>query len=229
MVSLTHQSFPSSALGLWRFADWCDYEAMRDGGEQGTKLYFYQKRLRVEMGSEGINHSNIGDLFAMILFVWFTQQDQQVSNSFSGCLLEKVGESAAAPDLVVYVGEGYPQWQPGQKRYIDLDRWRVPDLVGEIADTTLSSDLDEKKHLYAALGIPEYWVIDVVGRRVFAFRLDGEQVYQEVEVSGCLEGLPMVLLQQALEQLKTQSNIATAHWFASQILSLKNEPKAESL
>jgi len=224
MVSLTNQPLTSVTPGLWRFADWCDYEAMRDGGlDRLTKLYYYQRRLRVEMGSEGINHANIGDLLAMILFVWFGRQDHLVCNSFNGCLLEKTGLSAAAPDLVVYVGEGYPQWQSGEKRYIDLERWRVPDLVGEVADTTLSSDLDEKKHLYAGLGIPEYWVIDVVGRRVFAFRLDSDQVYQEVEVSECLEGLPMVLLEQALVRLKGQSNIATANWFASQVANLNAE------
>ncbi|NEO83327.1 MAG: Uma2 family endonuclease [Spirulina sp. SIO3F2] len=210
-----------NSLNSWRFVDWCDYEAERDRqSESSTKLYYYQQRLRIEMGSEGINHSSIGDLFAMILFAWFSQPDAPISNSFNGCLLEKTGQSAAAPDIVVYVGEGYPQWQPGKTRYIDLAKWRVPDLVGEISDTTLSSDLDEKKHLYAALGIPEYWVIDVVGRRVFAFRLGSEQTYQEVQVSGCLAGLPIALLQQALEQLKTQSNIATAGWFASQIATL---------
>ena len=44
-------------------------------------------------------------------------------------------------------------------------------LVGEISDPTLSTDLDEKKHLYAELGIPEYWVVDVQGKRVFCFHL----------------------------------------------------------
>jgi Uma2 family endonuclease len=47
----------------------------------------------------------------------------------------------------------------GESRFIDLDRWRVPDLVAEVSDTTLASDLDEKKQLYVALGIPEYWVV----------------------------------------------------------------------
>jgi hypothetical protein len=36
---------------------------------------------------------------------------------------------------------------------IDLDSWRVPDLVAEISDTTLASDLDEEKPHKAALGI----------------------------------------------------------------------------
>lgn len=56
-------------------------------------------------------------------------------------------------------------------RRVNLDKWRVPDLVAEISDTTLAIDLDEKKQLYLALGIPEYWIIDVKGRQVVAFRL----------------------------------------------------------
>ncbi|ASC71213.1 hypothetical protein XM38_021650 [Halomicronema hongdechloris C2206] len=72
---------------------------------------------------------------------------------------------------MLYVGENTPRWQDGDPRRIDLQTWRVPDLVGEISDTTLASDLDEQKHLYEALGIPEYWVIDVKGERVFAFQI----------------------------------------------------------
>lgn len=53
---------------------------------------------------------------------------------------------------------------------IVLTRWRgkgpVPvesvALVIEVADTTLARDLGRKSDLYAAAGIPEYWVIDLV-------------------------------------------------------------------
>jgi hypothetical protein len=70
--------------------------------------------------------------------------------------LEKPGTQACAPDLVLYVGVDFPIWQPGEPRRIDLNQWRVPNLVGEISDTNLANDLDQQKHLYAALGIPEY-------------------------------------------------------------------------
>ncbi|MCX5933296.1 MAG: Uma2 family endonuclease [Pseudanabaena sp. LacPavin_0818_WC45_MAG_42_6] len=60
----------------------------------------------------------------------------------------------------MYVGDDAPAWQSGQSRFIDLEQWRSPDLVGEISDTTLAIDLDEKKRLYADLGISEYWVYD---------------------------------------------------------------------
>lgn len=40
----------------------------------------------------------------------------------------------------------------------------------EIADTTLSYDLDTKRKLYAAAGIQEYWVIDVPKRQLTVFK-----------------------------------------------------------
>jgi Uma2 family endonuclease len=116
---------------------------------------------------------------------------------------------------MVYVGGGSPQWQPGEPRRVNLDKWRVPDLVAEIADTTLAIDLDEKKQLYLALGIPEYWVIDVKGRQVLAFRLvDGK--YQQISESVALTGLPIDLLEQTLDRLDNDNGNA-ALWFATQI------------
>jgi Uma2 family endonuclease len=42
-------------------------------------------------------------------------------------------------------------------------------LVVEVADTTLSTDLGIKAALYARGGVPEYWVVDVNGRRLHQF------------------------------------------------------------
>jgi Uma2 family endonuclease len=43
-------------------------------------------------------------------------------------------------------------------------------LLVEISDTTLAFDLGTKARLYARAGIPEYWVVDVVGRRIVVYR-----------------------------------------------------------
>lgn len=40
----------------------------------------------------------------------------------------------------------------------------------EVADATLSYDLNVKRQLYAKAGIPEYWVIDVPGRQLVMFK-----------------------------------------------------------
>ncbi|MEB3292785.1 MAG: Uma2 family endonuclease [Synechococcales bacterium] len=201
-------------------ATWADYLTTRDRCTEAerSRVFFDGQRLWVEeMSGEGIEHAGFCDLFTMMLFVWFSQQAGQPFASLGRCLIEQPSLQAAAPDLVLYVGEDYPRWQPGDKRRIELDQMRVPDLVGEIADTTLASDLDQKKQLYAAMAIPEYWVIDVQARQIFMFLLQDNQSYQPVEQSQVLKGLPKSLIEQALTRTALESNGAVAMWFAQQI------------
>lgn len=213
-----------SNFTTWQRASWDDYVCDRNRlPADQYRLFFHQGYLLItEMGWEGINHATICDLFTAILYVWFSIHPEQIASSLGRCLLEKAKETAGAPDLVLYLGDDYPRWQPGQPRRIDLNQWRVPDLVGEISDTTLASDLDEKKQLYAALGIPEYWVIDVRGNRVFAFLLQSSGKYQLIETSQALQGLSIELLEQTIAKLATDSNITAAQWFNQQVAAQKN-------
>lgn len=43
-------------------------------------------------------------------------------------------------------------------------------LVVEISDTTLQLDLTKKAERYATAGVPEYWVLDLEGQRLFVLR-----------------------------------------------------------
>jgi Uma2 family endonuclease len=202
-------------------ASWQDYLALRDNPDvDWRKIAFNQGWLWVDMGKEGPNHASFSDLITAIFFVWAFLHPEETLQSYGRCLFEKPETQACAPDLVLYRGENIPRWQPGQPRRIDLSRDRLPDLVGEIADTTLGIDLDEQKQLYATLGIPEYWVIDVKGMRVFAFGLSeetGVATYQALEVSQVLTGLPVALLEQTLERLTTETNTAAANWLMQQL------------
>jgi Uma2 family endonuclease len=53
-------------------------------------------------------------------------------------------------------------------------------LVVEIADTSLSFDLNVKAALYARAGVIEYWVLDVAGRRLLVHRNPRSGVYADV-------------------------------------------------
>jgi Uma2 family endonuclease len=211
----------SSLLPRWRSATWQDYQAYRDTPtpSERCRLFFHDGYLRVEdMSSEGIEHAGFCDLFTMMLFAWFSRQPGETFASLGRCLIEKPNMQAAAPDLVLYLGDDYPEWQAGEKRRIELDKVRVPNLVGEISDTTLASDLDEKKRLYAAMGMPEYWVIDVQARRMFIFLLQ-DGVYQESDKSQALDGLTKDLLEQTLARTQVESNGNVAMWFAQRLLA----------
>ena len=206
-------SFPQ-----WQPATWEDYLAYRDEPTvERVRLFFDGKYLFVDMGSEGINHARVSDLFTLLFGFWFSRFIEQTADSLGRCLLEKPNKRAASPDLVLYIGKYVPQWQEGEPRRIDLNQWRTPNLVGEIADTTLATDLDEKKQLYADLGIPEYWVIDVQGKRVIAFQLLSDGRYEQCAYSVALEGLPISLLERTLERLSEGTNISSASWFAQTI------------
>ena len=88
--------------------------------------------------------------------------------------------------------------------------------MGEISDTTLASDLHEMKEIYAAIGVPGYWVIDIQGRRVLMFVLE-EMRYQQVEVSTVMIGLTVALLEEALGRWEQEEGIEIGNWFMQQI------------
>lgn len=214
----------TTQIPQWQPASWEDYLRNRDDPTlEKVGLFFNGHYLFVDMGNEGINHASVNNLFTMLFAFWFTRFTDRTACSLGGCLLEKPNKRAASPDLVLYIGKGAPQWQEGELRRIDLNQWRVPDLVGKISDTTLATDLDEKKQLYSDLEIPEYWVVDVLGKRVLAFRLQPDKRYQQVVQSIALEGLPITLLEQTLDQLSQGTNITAASWFAQQIANLSAE------
>jgi Uma2 family endonuclease len=208
----------------WQKATWDDYVAYRDNPNlDEVRLFFNQEYLFIDMGNEGINHSRFNDLLTIIFYLWFARKPDIIFDSLSGCLIEKSNQRAASPDKVLYIGENSPQWEKGEPRRINLDKWRVPDLVGEVSDTTLATDLDEKKALYAELKIPEYWVIDIKGKRAIAFRLQEDGKYQECEESVALSGLPISLLGETLERLEGGNNGSAAFWFSQQIANLGNQ------
>lgn len=208
----------------WHPATWQDYVALRDAPTQERiKLAFNQGWLWIAMGGEGINHSGVSDLFTMMFGFWAIQHPDQLFTSLGRCLLERSETQACAPDLVLYIGPDYSQWQPGEPCRVDLTRFRVPDLVGEISDTTLANDLDEQKHLYAAPGISEYWVVDVQAQRVFAFVLGQDGSYQSCSESKALAGLSISLLEETLRQLSAGTNTSAAAWFTQQIAALPRQ------
>jgi Uma2 family endonuclease len=205
-------------VSSWRNATWTEYlQQIENPSSEEQRVFFNSDTLWIDMGNEGINHSRFNELFSLLIFVWFSRQANVQFDLLGGCVLEKPQTQGAAPDKVLYVGGNSPRWQTGEPRRVNLDRWRVPDLVAEISDTTLPADLDEKKQLYLALGIPEYWVIDVKGRQIWAFRLIAGK-YQECSESVALAGLPISLIEQTLDRMDND-NGNVALWFAAQLPS----------
>jgi Uma2 family endonuclease len=202
-------------------ATWTEYlDRLEHPTTDRERVFFNLGTLWIDMGNEGINHARFNELFTLLLGFWFARQTDLKFDLLGGCVIEKPQSQGAAPDKMVYIGGDSPQWQPGEPRRVNLDRSRVPDLVAEIADTTLAIDLDEKKQLYLALRIPEYWVVDVRGRQVLAFRLEDGK-YQQISESVALTGLPIDLLERTLDRMD-DGNGNAALWFATQLQQLES-------
>jgi Uma2 family endonuclease len=206
-------------------ATWEDYLNYDDNFHDELselKLFFNDNYLWWEMGKEGINHSSVSQLFSMLFFAWLIRFPELKISDLGNCVIEKPKTKAASPDIVFYVGENTPIWEEGEPRKIDLKKWRVPDLVGEVSDTTLATDLDEKKQIYLDLGIPEYWVIDVKSQRIIAFRLNEMGKYKQIDKSVALPGLSMSLIEETLRVLKNNNykNANAALWFIQNLNTL---------
>jgi Uma2 family endonuclease len=98
------------------------------------------------------------------------------------------------PDILVH---------PRAKATYDL---RGPEalLVVEIADSSLSYDLKVKSSLYAANGVPEYWVINAVTLQTTVHRQPSETSYAASEVFPASTQLVPLLLPElaiALDEL----------------------------
>ncbi len=62
-------------------------------------------------------------------------------------------------------------------------------IVIEVAKTSLKTDLHVKPPLYAAMGVPDFWVVDVAARRVHVHREPTADGYARITVHGAPEVL----------------------------------------
>lgn len=87
----------------------------------------------------------------------------------------EIGDQRLVPDLA-FVG-------PDRVGDLHGDAFGLPpDLVVEVTSPGSGSiDLDEKRDVYAALGVGEYWVVDHAGERVLVRRLGDAGTYHSTE------------------------------------------------
>ena len=77
-----------------------------------------------------------------------------------------------APDVSVVSAERWALTTPIMGKFLRV----VPELVVEIlSESTASRDRGEKKGIYGAAGVLEYWIVDTRARTVSVFRGDGER------------------------------------------------------
>ena len=198
----------------WISMDWDTFVSQsKDPALAKAKGYYYQGYGRFEMLPVGFNHgadhiltSNAINLFCILRAIPLQMTDN--------CSYQKTGQDGCQPDLSVYVGPR-ARLVPITSGIVNLDRYPAPDLVVEIANTSLLDDLGSKRSLYEELGVCEYWVVDVKKAKVTAFEML-DQGSQRTRVSQVLPGFEIAVLEEALQQSREADQSQVGAWLLQQ-------------
>ncbi|NEP38219.1 MAG: Uma2 family endonuclease, partial [Okeania sp. SIO2H7] len=123
------------------------------------------------------------------------------SNGLINCSYRKIRFQEVQPDISYYIGDN-ANIIPRGTSIVDLDTYPSPDLVIEIANTSLSDDKGEKRLIYEDLKVKEYWIVDVKNVDIIAFTMvDGGS--KRITESQVLPGLLIDVLKEALQQSRS--------------------------
>lgn len=200
----------------WVVASWDEYiQIIEDPTYEKAKGYYNNGQLRLEMPPVGPDHADNNGI-VVILVNLFEIAKATALKLFVNCSYRKQGVREAQPDASYYIGERV-QLAPTGSSVVNLDNNQAPDLAIEIADTSLSDDLGEKRILYEDLDVTEYWVVDVKKARITAFKMIANGGSQRIRESEVLPGLAISLLEEALRRSRQMDNTEVGTWFLAQV------------
>jgi Uma2 family endonuclease len=204
----------------WVTATWDEYiQVIEDPAYEKAKGYYHSGQMRIEMLPVGSDHStdhlliaSAINLFAILRGLSLTGRDN--------CSYRKTGAQECQPDLSYHFGDK-AQAIPRGTSIIDLDRYPVPDLVIEVAATSLLDDQGAKRLLYEELGASEYWIIDVKDAQILAFSVAdrGSKRIREYQV---LPKLKLSILEEALQMSHRMAQSEVGNWLFKQFQQLES-------
>ena len=201
----------------WVNATWDEYlQAIDDPAYEKARGYYYNGRMRLEMSALGNPHSR--DHFIVIAAIALFASTRNIDlDGHDNCTYRKTGIEEAQPDVSFYLGANAER-VPWDATIIDLDTYPPPDLVIEVAYSSLADDKGEKRLLYESLGDREYWIIDVQNVQVIAFEIQNRGSCR-IDESQVLPGLEIALLEEAFRRSRQMNHGKVTAWLLAQFQS----------
>lgn len=198
----------------WITATWSEYiQTTENPSYEKAKVYYHKGKLRIEMSPLGNDHAN-DHLLVIAAITLFSITKNITLTGKDNCTYRKTGYQATQPDVSYYIGEN-SDVVPWGTSIIDLDIYPPPSLVIEVANTSLADDLGEKRLLYEAMNVAEYWIVDVQNAAIIAFAVaDGGS--KKINQSQVLPGLAISLLEEALQRTRQTNQSQVYAWLLSQ-------------
>jgi Uma2 family endonuclease len=197
----------------WVLATWDDYiNQLNDPIYQQAKGYYYKGHMRIEMSPVSFDHGqdHVIIIFAVNLFVALKQIP---ATGLDTTTFRKIGVRECQPDVAYYLGEN-AKAIPSGTGIVNLDQYPTPNLVIEIARSSLLDDLGIKRSLYEELGVNEYWVVDVQKSQLLAYSMTN-QGSQRIQISQVLPGLEVGVLEEALQRSRQTNQAEVGAWLLS--------------
>jgi Uma2 family endonuclease len=199
---------------MWVKATWEEYlQAIASSSDSKAKSYYHNGQMRIEMSPVGNPHSRDHAIIIHAIVLYAGLQNIDL-DSHDNCTYRKTGCDEAQPDASFYIGE-VADAIPWEATIIDLNLYPPPTLAVEVAYTSLSDDKGEKRLLYEALGVNEYWIIDVQNVQVIAFAVENGGS-RRINRSQVLPGLEMALLEEAFRRCRQTNHSKVSAWLLNQ-------------
>ncbi len=201
------------ATDSWVSATWEEFLAIsaeRNSEEtvdrpefEKTRCYYDAGWMRIETMPIGFAHGRDNSLLASVVTLYGTLKNLPFLSITNGSF-RKSSERECQPDLAFYISTELPMI-PRSDSPVDVNLFDPPTLAIEIASTTLSDDLGQKRLLYERLGVQEYWVVNVKAATVIAFAIaDGGS--RQIQGSLVLPDLSIAVVEEALRRSQTEDD-----------------------
>ncbi|MCP2729885.1 Uma2 family endonuclease [Limnofasciculus baicalensis] len=198
----------------WVTATWEEYiQIIEDPVYAKAKGYYYNGKMRIETMGVGPDHASDNGIIYFAINLFCTLKGIPLQGLIN-CSYRKPGVRESQPDISYYIG-ARAKLAPQGSSIVNLNTVAPPDIAIEIADTSLSDDLGQKRLLYEDLEIPEYWIVDVENTRIIPFQIttSGSRRITESQV---LPGLTISVLTEALTMSRTMDQSQVGAWLLAQ-------------
>jgi Uma2 family endonuclease len=197
-------------IDTWIDATWDEYlQSLAELASQKIKSYYYQGRFRIEMTPIGSDHA-CDHTIIIVAVSLFAAINNMALTGRDNCTYRKMGYQEVQPDVSYYIGKN-ADIIPWGTTIVDLNLYPAPDLVIEVANTSLADDKGEKRLLYEDLQVAEYWIVDVPNVQIIAFAVvDGGS--RRIDESQVLPGLKFSLLNEALRRTRQSNQSQVVAW-----------------
>ena len=199
---------------IWVTMPWDEYiQVIEDPIYEKAKGYYYKGHMRIEMLPVSSDHGkdHVVIIFGVNLF---TVLKGIPATGLDTTTLRKTGVRECQPDVSYYLGDR-AQAIPSGTGIVNLDRYPAPNLVIEVAKSSLLDDVGAKRALYEELGVDEYWVLDVQNAQILAYTI-ADQGSKRIQVSQVLPGLTVAVLEEALRRSRETDQSQVGAWLLTQ-------------